>query len=353
MLLMLLVSVFAFSPVTAQPDDPQAALDAVVEAFAPGDAALVVQVTTPEGTVTSTSGLARPDQPTTADDRFRIASMSKTYVAAVALLLAEEGVFDLDDAASEWLPESILENLANADEVTLRQLLAMRSGIPDYLAQQAFWDTVLEDPFYAWTPEESLAFAFGVPAEFAPDDSFSYSNSNYLLMQLVMEAATGEPLHVLMRDYLLDPLGLEDTYTQIMETLPGEFVQSFYDVDEDGTPEEVTNVNDGAGMGDGALISNAADITAFYQALLQDESILSEDSMAELLDFETESGYSLGLGQWESDYGAVIGHSGGVLGYTSIGLYIPDEETIIVVLLADLTISADEIALAVAEAFFA
>ncbi len=333
-------------PSFAQSDDVQGTLNDIVRDYVENDSAIVVQVTTPDNTWVATGGLARPDQPTTPTDRFRIASMSKTYVAALTLLLVEEGYFELDDLASEWLPDEIVENIANADEVTLRHLLSMRSGIPDYLGTDAFWETVEDDPTYTWTVENSLAYAYNEPALFAPDEAFDYSNSNYLLMQLVLEAATEEPLHVLMREYILDPLGLDNTYTQISETLPGGFVDSYTDIYGDGNVINASLVNDGAGLADGGLISTVEDVTTFYQALLYDETLLSEASFDELLSFSDDDeagGYSLGLILWETEYGDAIGHSGGVLGFASIGIYLEEADVIIVVLAANEALDLESI----------
>jgi D-alanyl-D-alanine carboxypeptidase len=351
-LLLIVCFVFlSFGAVAAQ-DSTQADLDEALQDFsADSTAALAVQVTTPESTWVATTGLADDERPTVADDRFRIGSMSKTFVAVVALQLAEEGVFDLDDAASEWLPDEVVERIANADTVTIRQLLSMRSGIEDYLGSE-FFDAILDDPTYQWTLLEALAYAYDLPALFEPDAEFYYSNTNYLLVELVIEAAAGEPLYVLTRERIIEPLNLTNTYTQIAETLPGEFVWSYEDVDQDGTEEEVSQVNDGAGLADGGIISTVGDLTTFYEALLLDETLLSEESMEELLDFQTadeSGGYSLGLGEYESDWGPAIGHSGAVVGFLSNGVYLPDEEAIIIVLSADMQRDPVELANLVAD----
>ncbi|HRF98270.1 MAG TPA: serine hydrolase domain-containing protein, partial [Aggregatilineales bacterium] len=162
----LLLMMTLIIPLSAQQQD----LDDLLAEYADSQGpAVVVQVTTPDGTWTATSGLADGSRPTAPDDRFRIASMSKTYVSVVALMLVEDGVFALDDLASDWLPADVVENIANADVVTIRQLLAMRSGIDDYLGTDGFWAALESDPTYEWTPEEALTYAYGLPALFAPD----------------------------------------------------------------------------------------------------------------------------------------------------------------------------------------
>lgn len=339
--LLILILLFSTAMPTFAQDgsDYQATLDELVQAYVEENSAITVQVTTPDGIWQAAGGEAFPNQPTAIDDRFRIGSMSKTFVSALTLLLVEDGYFSLDDMASDYLSDEVVANLANADEVTLRQLLSMRSGIPDYLETDAFWEAVEATPSYEWTAEEALAYAYDESALFAPDEDFYYSNSNYLLIQLVIESTTGRSYAEVMREYILDPLGLSNTYTQVSERLPGGFVEGYEDFDFDGTSDAVSNINDGAGLADGGLVSTVADITTFYQALLATESLLSNESLNNLYSFlpddSGEADYGLGLDRWESDYGYVLGHGGAVTGFVSVGRYIPDEDMIIVVLAAN------------------
>lgn len=336
LLFLLCVMMIAIVPLSAQ--DIQTDLDALLAEYAEADGpAVVIQITSPDGAWIATTGLASGERPTSPDDRFRIASMSKTYVATVTLMLVEDGVFALDDLASDWLSDDVVENIANADSVTIRQLLAMRSGIDDYLGTQEFWDAIQADMTHEWTAEEAITYAYGLPTLFAPDEEYYYSNSNYILLQLILENASGMTLAELVREKILDPLGLENTYTQIAETHPEGFVNGYEDIDGDGELDDVTNINDGAGLGDGGLVSNTADITTFYNALLREQTLMSEAMMTELLNFGDDGeggGYSLGLSEWETDYGTAWGHSGGVLGFISLGVYLPDEDIIIVALSA-------------------
>lgn len=329
-ILLLLLSV----TVNAQPESLQDILNKYAKAE---DAAVVVMVTTPQGSTLAAAGMADDTRAATGDDRFRIASISKTFVAVTTLLLVEEGVFELDDRAAEWLPQPVLENIANADQVTIRQLLSMRSGIEDYLARESFFEAIEADPTFTWMPLDVLAYVYDLEPLAEPDTTFAYSNTNYVLLQLVLENASGLPLHELIRTRILDPLGLENTYTQISESLEGGFVNGYSDFDRDNVLEDVTAVNDGAGLGDGGLISNAQDLTVFYRALLDEQRILSEESLAELMRFQPMSevdGYGLGLFSWQIEDVTALGHTGGVLGFISLAAYIPDSQTSIVVLSA-------------------
>ncbi|MBC7869923.1 MAG: beta-lactamase family protein [Chitinophagaceae bacterium] len=335
LMLALLVPLFSTQAQSDLDEVLQEVLESVFDSTGP---AAVLQITTPEGTWSATTGRidTQADTPPTLESRFRIGSISKTFVAVVALQLVEEGVITLDDPINMWLPDELVENVANAEIATIRQLLSMRSGIPEYLEQE-FLEAVLDDPQHVWTAPEALTYAYDKEAYFEPDTAFLYTNTNYVLMQLVLEAAAGEPLNVLVRERILDPLALENTYTQIQEDLPDGIVHGYADVDGSGELVDVRDYNDGAGLGDGALVSTTGDLSRFYQALLQDRTLLSEESMLALLDFQDTGegdGYSLGLNNYQTPWGTALGHPGGVLGFSSIALYLPDQEIIVVGLFA-------------------
>jgi D-alanyl-D-alanine carboxypeptidase len=333
-------------------DDVQNQLEDIVNEFVENDNALAVYVSTPDGEWTVATGFARDDQATTIQDRFRIGSMSKTYVAVVALMLVEDGVFALDDLASDWLTDDILQNIANASSVTIRQLLMMRSGIDDYLGTEDFWEAVQANPQYAWTAEEVLTYAYGLPALFAPDSEFNYSNSNYILLQIILEKASGKGLHTLIRERILEPLDMQNTYTQVSETLDGEFVDSYGYSDDETTLTNLSAINDGAGLGDGGLIANAPDVYAFYKALLQDKTLLSSGMMDELLAFSSaddSSRYSLGLIEWQFPFGVAWGHTGGVTGFASVGAYLPEQDIIIIILGANEDLDLEALAVSIVE----
>lgn len=329
-------------------DDTQDLLDEIVQEYVNQDDPFVVYLATPEGTWSVTGGFAREGEPTRLEDRFRIGSMSKTFVAVAALMLVEDGVFALDDPASAWLPDSIVQTIANARSVTIRQLLAMRSGIDDYLGTEGFWEAVEADPRRDWAPEDVLTYIEGVPALFAPDAEFSYSNSNYILLEMVLEAASGTGLHDLIRQRILDPLAMADTYTQISEFLPGGFVEAYGSVYGDGTIQNLSEVNDGAGLGDGGLVSNVLDVQRFYAAPLQDRTLLSAGMMDELLAFSPVNDfthYSLGLNEWQTPSGAAWGHAGGVIGFLSIGAYLPEAGVTLIILSGSEAFAPEDMAL--------
>jgi D-alanyl-D-alanine carboxypeptidase len=332
----------------------QNALDPVLSQFqSESNAALVVEFHSPDQEFMAAVGLAEDQRTASVEDRFRIGSMSKTFVAAAALLLQEDGILNLDDRAALWLSEDVVNSLPNLEQVTLRELLSMRSGIPDYLATQSFQEAVIENPLREWTALDVLQFADGLPARFAPGTAFEYSNTNYILMQLVMESATGKPLHEILRETILDPLELNNTYTQISEELPDGFVAGYSDLDGDGQSDNVSGINDGAGLGDGGLVSTSGDIVTFYKALLEERTLLSEDSLDQMLTFQpgNELGrYGLGIFELATPAGVAWGHSGGVLGFLSVGLYFDASQTTLVALSADTSTDLFGLVIAVLDA---
>jgi D-alanyl-D-alanine carboxypeptidase len=356
---MCLCALLLVQPAAAQ-DDPElaAVLQAYVDAHLTGSPAVVVQVSSGGELFGAATGTADGSRPARLTDGFRIASMSKTFVAATALLMEQDGLFSLDDPARDYLPDALIGRIANLDGedgATLRHLLAMQSGIDDYLENPAFWERVQAEPTFAWTAEAALEYAYDLEPLFTPGESAAYSNTNYLLMQLAMEQAGGAPLHTLIRSYILEPLSLTRTYTQAFETPPAEaaLVTGYFDVDSDGTPDDVSGINDGFGLGDGGLVSTAGDMIAFYRALFIDQTLLPEDALAAMLDFAPleDFEYGLGITRFEMRAEEMIGHGGGVLGFLSVTLTVPDDELIIVVLCATEQCDPDELAAAAAAVF--
>ncbi|MDX1995384.1 MAG: serine hydrolase domain-containing protein [bacterium] len=332
---LLVLLLFTLTPVAVSPqDDVDGALEALLEDIAPADGpAVAVRITKGDETWAAAGGLADIENgtPASPDDRFRIGSISKSFVAVALLQLADEEVVSLDDALTDWLDEDLIAGIENAESATVGQLVTMTSGIAEYL-NETFFEVILEDPTYEWTAPEVLDYARDLEASFAPGEGYEYSNTNYILLQLVIEAATEQPLHQVVREGILDPLGLENTYTQISETLPGEFIHGYEDIDGDGTLDDVGGYNDGAGLGDGALISTTADLTRFYQGLLVEEALLSDESLELMSTDEAGSEYGMGLEVIETDYGTVYGHTGAVFGFSSAAFYAPDLDVTVVIL---------------------
>lgn len=335
-LILLIMALLVLGVLAHAQEDTTAALNFFLEEIAPDDGpAVSARITIGDQTWAAAGGRVDVTKATAAqpDNRFRIASMSKTFTAVALLLLAEDQILSLDDPVSKWVPQALIKDLANANRASLGQLATMTAGIPEYL-NDVFLDAVLENPAHLWTPEQVLQFALDEPALFDPGDDFEYVNTNYILLQLAIESAAGKPLHEVIRQRIIEPLQLRDTYTQIQESLPGEFVHGYEDIDDDDQPDDVTNINDGAGLGDGGLVSTTADLARFYQALFIDETLLSEESLQWMVDANEAYEYGIGLEVTPSKYGPLWGHTGSVLGFSGAVFYAPELEAVVVILYA-------------------
>ncbi len=286
-----------------------AAVDGVVVALAhPGEAPRSL-----------TAGRAVPA------DRFRIGSVTKTFVAATVLRLVEEGVLSLDDRLDRWLDEP-----ARFSEVTVRQLLGHTSGIPEYVSA----GDLLSQLDRRWTPEQMIALTTPYTPDFMPGAGWQYSNTNYLLLGQIIEAATSLPYGTVMDDLVLGPTGIQDTTgTDLEVTLPG-----WFDIDHDGTPDDVSDdpFLPTLPWASGQMVSTGADLAAFMTELMAGD-LLTRGSLEEMLrenPFHTR--YGLGV-QWSTPDGRtqVVGHSGAVIGYMSVAWWVPDLDLAIVVLVND------------------
>jgi D-alanyl-D-alanine carboxypeptidase len=182
----------------------QAALQTMVDTTAkelliPG---AMVLLRTPQGDFTAASGTTQRNtkNPPCADTYFRIASNTKTMTAAVIMQLAHESKLGLNDSVSKYVP-----GVPNGDNITIAQLLEMRSGLYNYTNDPIISATIDTDPAKVWTPAELLAIAFAHPANFPPGKAYEYNNTNYALLGLVAEKVDGKPLAQVMHDRLSVP----------------------------------------------------------------------------------------------------------------------------------------------------
>jgi D-alanyl-D-alanine carboxypeptidase len=192
-----------------KPFDP-AALQHTVEATAKGlmVPGAMVLLRTPQGNFafgygTTELGVTTPPR---ADTYFRIASNTKTMTAAVIVLLAQDGKLRFDDPVAKYEP-----GVPKGDEITIGELLKMRSGLPSYTDAPELTESLDHDPKRAWTPQEMLAIAFKRPSPSAPDTEYDYCNTNYVLLGLIAEQIEGKPLAQVFQDRLFGPLGMTHT----------------------------------------------------------------------------------------------------------------------------------------------
>jgi D-alanyl-D-alanine carboxypeptidase len=317
--------------VTRLPADPaalQKQLDGVVEAGAPG---VVGLVRTGERTWQGASGLGdlRANRPARAGDRFRIGSVTKSFVATVVLQLVGEGRLGLDDTLERWLPGLV----PGGERITLRQLLQHTSGLYNYTDD-------LPEPPRRFRPGELVAIATGHKPLFAPGTQFSYSNTNYILAGMLVERVTGQRLAAQLRQRILQPLALDGTELPTTERrIAGPHVNGYVPPDEDwrvsdgpGGLVNVTEMDTSWAWAAGAMVSTTTDLARFYQALLGGQ-LLAPELMAAMRttvdasQFRRGARYGLGLEMLRHGCGAELwGHTGSLEGYGTTAFSTPDAD---------------------------
>ncbi|MFE6870400.1 serine hydrolase domain-containing protein [Kitasatospora sp. NPDC057692] len=260
--------------------------------------------------------------PATADGRFRIGSVTKTFVSTVALQLVAEGRIGLDDPVERLLPGAV----PNGADITLRQLLGHTSGVFNYTEDDAF-DTARPDVieqwlesgrYTRWTPQQLVALANAHPAYFAPGQGFHYSNTNYVLVGQIIERATGRSWQQEVERRVIRPLGLTGTFMPDHATgIPGPHAHGYFDLPTG--PADVTELDPSMAGASGAGISTTADLNTFITALIGGR-LLPRPQLAAMMAAtpQSEGRYGLGLERATTDCGVLWGHTGGIPGYSTV-----------------------------------
>ena len=186
--------------------------------------AVLVRVTVDGKELLSTAlGESMTGVPASTDMHFRNGAVAISYVATLLLRLVDEKVVGLDDKLSAYLPE-----VPHADRVTLRQLAQMTSGYPDYvLGNDAFTAAFYQNPFRQWDTDELLGYATSKPLLYEPGTNWNYAHTNYLLLGLALERATGEQMPKLLSEKVLQPLGLTGTANSFTPEIPPPVLHAF------------------------------------------------------------------------------------------------------------------------------
>ncbi|SDM31943.1 serine hydrolase domain-containing protein [Kriegella aquimaris] len=268
----------------------------------------------------------------------RVGSTVKTFTAVTILKLQEEGKLRLDDLLTQYLPDYLLDNIENAEETSLRQLLNHSSGIYNYIQDLKFQTASLNDLIKVWRPEELLDYARNRGAYFKPGTDSRYSNTNYILLGMVIESLEGKPFYEVFKDKIFIPLQLEMTQFAASDPVPDDIIRGYIDL---YSKLELTNATYYSGWdyfsADGGLISNAHDLNIFLTNLFQG-NLLSDASLKEMMDWQSPNEqdseefvthYGLGIFLIETDSGPAYLHSGDAIGYFASMVYFPNQKTTI------------------------
>lgn len=284
------------------------------------------------------SGTGRRDggHPVTADAQFRVASITKMFLATVVMQLVEEGRLGLDTPVADHLP-----GYALARGVTIRQLLNHTSGAPDFARTNHFNEGLLSDRDRRWDDDQLLALVGGMRRDFAPGTDYSYSNTGYVLLGRVVDTVTGSTWADQIRRRILDPLRLRHTYVAGFEPPRGHVIAGYVDIDQDGDDENTETghpwpsleTSEGAA---GAIVSTAGDLATFGDALFHAKLVRPatlRQMLAEGPHHPRKANYGLGIEVYRPDYQLTLyGHGGATLGFRSALWYLPGRDMVVAAL---------------------
>lgn len=184
----------------------------------------------------------------------KAASITKLMFGLLTMRLQEDGVLDIDDPVSKYIDEEILNKIEHPEGMTWRNLMNQSTGIYDLITDDAFYLAVINNPNKDWRQEELLEFVYGKPLnELTTKYPAKYSNTNTLLLSMCINEATGVEHSTLLREYVLDPLRMDDTYYQSREKLSETTAQGYFDLYNNKGLTNVSNFTTGRGNGYGGM----------------------------------------------------------------------------------------------------
>jgi D-alanyl-D-alanine carboxypeptidase len=290
------------------------------------------------------------NDPISLDDYLRIGSNTKTMTATVILQLVQEGKISLDDPVSKYVA-----GIANGDQITIAQLAEMRSGLDAYTSNLGYNQTLDSDPTKAWTPDELLAIARPQPPLSPPGQTFDYSNTNYLLLGIIIQQLTGKSVAENFQERIFKPLRLNHTSFPALNdsSIPAPHPQGYQfgtnaaDIDSYAVPAAElpgalngavppindTNINPSAFWTAGAVISTPADIATYVKGMVSGKLLDASTQKLRIASIQPTdptkpTGYGYGLVQFRP---GLYGHDGQVPGFSTFMAYDVNADVTIVI----------------------
>ena len=270
-------------------------------------------------------------------------SVTKMIIGNLLWQFQEEGKLNIKDLIANYIP-NVAENITYGDQITIEMLINHTSGIYTIARDLNYNLAVVNDFTRGWNAEDIIQYFSNKPATNLPGEKYNYSNTNTLISELIIESITREPLEITLAEKVFNPLGMNNTvYYDYSEEFPlGNLAQGYVDFHNDGgNIQNISDLNPGSGNGYTGLYSNAEDMYLFSKALFIDNSLISENSLNEILDsfFYSESGNSASSSGaihredivFFGDSITAYGHGGGDIGYAANVTFIENTKTIIII----------------------
>ncbi|MFD3746761.1 serine hydrolase domain-containing protein [Nocardia sp. NPDC058633] len=320
------------SATAAQSDRPEVrqALETVVQAGFPG-AQAVITTAAGEWIVNAGVGDTASGAPIPDNAHVRIGSNTKSFVATVVLQLVAEGKVELDAPVERYLPGLVRGNGNDGSRVTVRQLLQHTSGLPDYLASgdpsrpaDPNSQQIKADPEAIrgrhYSPAEMIRIAMTMPPQFEPGTRSIYTNTNYILLGMLIDRVTGRPAAAEITTRIIEPLGLRDTYFPAPgdNGLRAPYPRGYQEID--GTRIDFTDFDPSWADAAGAMIATGSDLNRFFLALLDGKLLPAAqlEQMRQTVPFDRmpSAGYGLGLVVQTTSCGKqTVAHGGSIPGF--------------------------------------
>ncbi|MBS1894637.1 MAG: serine hydrolase [Actinobacteria bacterium] len=288
-----------------------------------------VTITGPQGNYTHAYGVAdrATGAPYKVADHVRIASITKTFTATAILLQVAKGKLSLEDTIDRWLP-----TVPNANRITVRDLLAMRSGLYDFTAEPKFLREFTKNPMMKFSPWDVVRIEETHKPVAEPDSVTKYTDSNFVLLGLILEKVSGETVEKNITKEVIRPLGLKHTSFPATAAMPQPFAHGYFAGDEgDEKIRDYTAVNPKVAWTAGAMVSTLGDLRK-YGRQLATGALLPPSLQAERLkfgDFPNGDGPSVGYGLGILHVGNWLGHDGAIFGFSTVTMYEPKSGTTI------------------------
>jgi D-alanyl-D-alanine carboxypeptidase len=268
--------------------------------------------------------------PMLVDDHMRIGSVTKTFTGTAVLQLVDQGRIRLSDPISRYV-----DGVPNGDAITLDLLGRMRSGLPNYSESDVFMQRLYsEAPMgpdaFATTPRQLLDWAFAQPTRFAPGAEWEYSNTNTVLLRMVVEKVTGVPLREYLQQNIFGPLGMAQTSYPANGLMPGPYAHG-YNQAPDGAIFDATLWNPSWSDAAGQIVSTVADME-IWAASLGKGTLLRPETQAQRIGNATTVAPGLDYAFAIFDADGWLGHNGDIPGYTTVSVYLPERDATMVVM---------------------
>ncbi|MER6071613.1 serine hydrolase domain-containing protein [Streptomyces sp. NPDC001817] len=270
----------------------------------------------------------------TPDLYLRIGSETKTFTVTALLQLVDRGQVGLDDPIGKYV-----DGVPDGNRITLRQLAGMRSGLFSYSEDPGFYKALTSNPQRPFTPRQLLAYSFRHPVLFQPGRKFFYSNTNLILLGLVVEKESGQHLNDYIKQHVLDPAGMKHTLFPVGNEFPTPHAQGYTRQTANGEEADAADWNPSWGWAAGAMISDLQDLRVWAPTVATGRfpdgtrMVGAATQKQRLTTPQTGSIQGAGYGLGIFDVQGWIGHNGSLPGYESLTVYLPSTRTTLVALL--------------------